>query len=114
MIFKLIYLNFLSIKFNENYKYLINKNVIVDDNFYKDNYKFIGFYYIKNLGIKINLIFLLKKSNKIYLKDFESINKIYTNKIYYYDFMFKILNKYNSYFKNTDLYILNNIKEFLY
>ena len=111
---KILYYNFFSIKFNCNYNYIIKKEIYVNDCFTLNRYKLLDYKYLYFLGIKYNLLFILNKHNYIYTIDFDSINKITINKKYYYRLILKLLFKYSKYFNKIDLYILNNIKEFIY
>jgi len=114
LLFKIVYYNLIDNKFNYNYNYLINRRVHVIDNFYYKDYTFINYKYKYFLGIKYKLYIILMDHFTIYIKDYESIRKINVDNTLYYDKILTLTYKYSKYFKNIDIYLLNNIKEFLY
>lgn len=114
LLFKIFYYNLIDNKFNSNYDYLINRRVFVIDNFYYKDYLFINYKYEYFLGIKYKLYIILMDNFSVYIKDYESIKKLTVNNKLYYDIVLTLTYKYSKYFKKIDIYLLNNIKEFLY
>jgi hypothetical protein len=114
LIFKIIYYNFYDDKFNYNYDYLVNRKIFVIDNFHYKDYLFINYKYEYFLGIKYKLYFILFDNFTLHVKDYEYIKKLTVDKNFYYNLLLTLTYKYSKYFKNIDIYILNNIKEFLY
>lgn len=113
-ILKIIYYNFISIKFNGNFDNMIKKEIFINDSFSLNNYTLVNYKYLYFFGVKYNLLLILNRYNNLYIQDFDYINDITISKKYYYDLIISLILKYSEYFKNIDFYILNNIKEFIY
>ena len=111
---KIFYNNLCENKYTHDYKKILYKEIVIETNFYINDYILYDYEYEKVLGFKINLYIILKKNNKLIKKNIELIKKINLKRKYFYNTIINLLYKYSIYFKKIDFYLLNDIKAYLY